>query len=94
MQLSLSTSKKFCLLLAGFADYGVQVNPIKTRLSFDMTTAAGQHLQARRSKPFRRQKLTGLAITSDRFGVVFHILLTKLNTRCVIGMCHQQAMNA
>ena len=31
---------------AGFADYGVNVNPSKTRLSFDMTTSDGMPLQA------------------------------------------------
>ena len=32
-------------MFAGFADYGVNVNPLKTRLSFDMTTSNGTHLQ-------------------------------------------------
>ena len=32
-------------MVAGFADYGVNVNPLKTRLSFDMTTSDGTHLQ-------------------------------------------------
>ena len=32
-------------VFAGFADYGVNVNPLKTRLSFDMTTSSGTHLQ-------------------------------------------------
>lgn len=30
---------------AGFADYGVKVNPSKTRLSFDMITSSGANLQ-------------------------------------------------
>jgi hypothetical protein len=34
-------------MFAGFADYGVNVNPLKTRLSFDMTTSSGTHLQVR-----------------------------------------------
>ncbi len=33
-------------MFAGFADYGVNVNPLKTCLSFDMTTSDGTHLQA------------------------------------------------
>ena len=32
-------------MFAGFADYGVNVNPLKTRLSFDMITSSGTHLQ-------------------------------------------------
>lgn len=30
---------------AGFADYGVNVNPSKTRLSFEMVTSGGAKLQ-------------------------------------------------
>ena len=34
-------------MFAGFADYGVNVNPAKTRLSFEMTTRNGTVLQVR-----------------------------------------------
>lgn len=32
-------------MFTGFADYGVNVNPAKTRLSFEMTTSNGTSLQ-------------------------------------------------
>ena len=41
--------KKLCASCVGFADYGVSVNPSKTRLSFDMTTSSGVNLQVSNS---------------------------------------------
>lgn len=42
LRVMLTTTAVAC---AGFADYGVNVNPSKTRLSFEMVTSSGTKLQ-------------------------------------------------
>ena len=45
------------LSCAGFADYGVNVNPSKTRLSFEMVTSSGTQLKVtyRHNRQFSRR---------------------------------------